>query len=155
MPTAALRGRRVKPDWTWVAIGVAVGIHALLVITVHTIGIGEVDGFGQSRTVEAQATEVGLKSGCVGDAMFASSARAAMCFAPWQTDVDACLNDAQMSMWLDQSSCFAQQEKNVAAVSMIDQKTVISICCMKTHPTHRTSPGRVTEYSLSRAAPTS
>jgi TonB family protein len=123
MSTAALRGRRVKPDWTWVAIGVAVGFHALLVVTVHTFGIGEVDGFGQSRKAEPQLAEVDLKSGCVGDAMFASSARAAMCFAPWQTDVDACLNDAQMSMWLDQSSCYARQEKNVSAVSMIDQKT--------------------------------
>ncbi|MEO8841866.1 MAG: hypothetical protein ABI591_31440 [Kofleriaceae bacterium] len=123
MSTAALRGRRVKPDWTWAAIGVAVAIHALLVVTVHTIGIGEVDGFGQSRQAAALADEVDLKSGCVGDAMFASSARAAMCFAPWQTDVDACLYDAQMSMWLDQSSCYAQKEHDVAAVSMIDQKT--------------------------------
>jgi hypothetical protein len=136
MPIAVLRGRRVKPDWTWVSIGVAVGVHALLVLTVHTIGVGEVNGFGQTRAAAAVDAQVAieLKSGCVGDAMIASAARGAMCFAPWRDDTDACLSDAQMSMWLDQSSCFAQREKNVAEFSMIDRKTADRVASIDPEP---------------------
>ena len=74
MPIAALRGRRVKPDWTWVAIGVALGVHALLVVNRphdrHRRGRRlRSDAQRPQATQRPRST---LKSGCVGDAMFAS-----------------------------------------------------------------------------------
>ncbi len=122
MPIAVLRGRRVKPDWTWVGVGIALALHAVLLATVHAVTVGEVDGFGQTPAMLSRAEPLpALKTGCVSDAVLASAARATMCMAPWQANLEACAGDAQMSMWLDMSSCFAQREKNVAEVSMLDR----------------------------------
>jgi TonB family protein len=123
MPIAALRGRRVKPDWTWTAIGIALAVHALVFVIVGAVG--EIDEDTDGGTV-ATATELAkttpLKTGCMGDAVLATAGRATMCMAPWRADNEDCLGDAQMSMWLDMSSCFAQKEKNVAEFSMLDRK---------------------------------
>ncbi|MEO8551341.1 MAG: hypothetical protein ABI678_15265 [Kofleriaceae bacterium] len=129
MPIAAPRGRRVKPDWTWLGIGIAVVLHATIALTLGGISVTEVGGFGQhAKPALADAQPLPpIKSGCIGDAAFASAARGALCFAPWRADNEACLGDSQMSFWLDTSSCFAQQEKNVAEFSMLDQKQVAAV----------------------------
>src|SRR5690349_9545267 len=112
-------GRRTAPANTWAAIAIALVVHGTVLGTVHAVGVRAVDGFG----AVAKAIEVpDLKSGCVGDVALASSARFTMCFAPWQNDVDTCLHDAQMAVWMDLSSCDAQNEKNLAQVSMLDPK---------------------------------
>jgi TonB family protein len=130
MPTAVVRRRRVKPDWTWVAIGVAFGIHALVAVTVFVTEANHEPHL--TRAVAAQEPE--LATGCFSDAALASAARATMCLAPWHDDTDACLADAQMSMWLDQSSCYAQKETKIAEFAMLDHKTAAAVKSIDPEP---------------------
>jgi protein TonB len=125
MPIARFRGRRVRPDWTWVAIIAALVIHLGIALLVSAAAInGDLGSFGQSRATETTtAAVVPLKTGCISDGAFAGVGRGAMCFAPWIADVDDCLGDVQMSFWLDTSSCYAQKEKNVAEISMLDKQS--------------------------------
>ncbi|MEO6773169.1 MAG: energy transducer TonB [Kofleriaceae bacterium] len=125
MPIAAFRGRRVRPDWTWLAVIAAILIHVALALLVNAAALrGDLGGFGQSRSAAGQdAAIVPLQTGCISDGGFAAIGRGALCFAPWIGDTDDCLGDAQMSFWLDTSSCFAQKEKNVAEVSMLDKRS--------------------------------
>jgi protein TonB len=126
MPIARFSGRRVKPDWTWIAILAALLIHVGIALLVNAAAVnGDLGGFGQSRstTTAAMVPLVPLKTGCISDGAFAAVGRGAMCFAPWIGDTDDCLGEAQMSFWLDTSSCYAQKEKNVAEISMLDKKS--------------------------------
>lgn len=129
MQTAVYRGR-VKPEWTWVAIGIAFGIHILIGVTVYVAEANHVPRVVESAAIEAPE----LKTGCISDAALASVARAALCLAPWHADTDDCLADAQMSMWLDQSSCFAQKETKVAEFAMIDKKTADAVKSIDPEP---------------------
>ncbi len=130
MQTAVARRRRVKPDWTWVAIGIAFGIHALIAVTVYVTDATHAPHLAKA----AAAEEPELTTGCVSDAALASIARGALCLAPWHADTDDCLADAQMSMWLDQSGCYAQRETHVAELAMIDQKTAAAIKSIDPEP---------------------
>ncbi|CAN5642808.1 hypothetical protein BH11MYX1_BH11MYX1_40910 [soil metagenome] len=130
MQTAVARRRRVKPDWTWVAIAAAFGLHALIAVTVYVTEANHVPHAVTSAFVE----EPELQTGCVSDAALASVARATMCLAPWHDDTDACLADAQMSMWLDQSSCYAQKETKIAEFAMIDKKTAEAVKSIDPEP---------------------
>ena len=126
MPIARFRGRRVRPDWTWIAIIAALLIHVGIALLVNAAAInGDLGSFGQSRAgaTVAVAPLVPLKTGCISDGAFAAGGRGSMCFAPWVADTDDCLGEAQMSFWLDTSSCYAQKEKNVAEVSMLDKQS--------------------------------
>ena len=116
----------MRPDWTWIAVIAALLIHVGIALLVNAAAInGDLGGFGQSRstTTAAMVPPVPLKTGCISDGAFAAAGRGAMCFAPWIADTDDCLGDAQMSFWLDTSSCYAQKEKNVAEISMLDKKS--------------------------------
>ncbi|MFT3692015.1 MAG: TonB family protein [Kofleriaceae bacterium] len=97
----------------------------MLITSVHTLSIGEVDGYGQTpaASLANAEPEIELKTGCMSDAYLAGAARDAMCFAPWNDNVDDCLHEAQINTIIDQSSCIAQHEKNVAEISMLDQKS--------------------------------
>ena len=108
------RNRRVA---TWVAIASALSIHAVFVVTVRAVGTPLLG----SRSVRDRVAS-GLKSGCVSDAVLAASARYAMCFLPWQSQVDGCLSEAQMSVWLDLSSCQGARGPEAEQVVMLDPK---------------------------------
>src|SRR5262249_53918941 len=94
--------RWARPENTWVAVVAALLVHASILGTVHAVGVKAVEGFGQTKHAD---DEPDLKTGCVGDAMLASTARYSMCLAPWQDDPDACLGEARTNMWIDLSSC--------------------------------------------------
>jgi hypothetical protein len=83
-------------------------------------------GFGNmaaQRAAAAQIASEDLKVTCVGDAVLGSSARYALCFAPWRNDTDACLDSAGLDMWMDLSSCIAQRNPDaVAAISMLEPR---------------------------------
>jgi TonB family protein len=134
MRTAARRrDRRATPATGWVAVVVSVLVHGaiLLLLLVHAIMFSEVEGFG-ATTKAADADE--LKSGCVGDAMLASSARYAMCFAPWHDDLDACISESQNDMWIDLSSCQARDDKGLSQISMIEPKQAAAIKAIDPEP---------------------
>jgi TonB family protein len=54
--------------------------------------------------------------------MLATSGRTALCFAPWVADVEDCLSVAQMSLWMDLSSCEARNDPRTA-ITMLEPKT--------------------------------
>jgi hypothetical protein len=119
MRTTARRDRRAPPGSGWIAIAAALAVHGAVLGTVHAIGVAPVGGGGAAaNTVEADA-DVDLKTGCVGDALLAASARYTMCFAPWRADTDDCLNESYNDMWIDMSSCQRPSDKNLASVAMV------------------------------------
>jgi len=123
MPTAR-RTRRVPDSTIWSAALVALIVHVGILGTVHAFGVSLVgDGLTRGGAPRLVAEEdVDLKPTCTGDAVFAMSGRTAMCFAPWISDVDQCLSDAQMYMWMELSSCEARNDPGTA-IAMVEQKT--------------------------------
>jgi TonB family protein len=120
------RVRRVRESRIWVAVIAAVAAHGTILGSVHALGLSLVgDGFSARSAASARLADADaeLKPGCAGDVMLATSGRTAMCFAPWVGDVDGCLADAQMSLWMDLSSCQARNDHSTA-ISMIEARAV-------------------------------
>lgn len=89
----------------WVATFTAVLVHGTVLSTVEALDLAVI-GQGMSTRDATQAlVPPALKSSCMGDALLASTARMSLCFAPWRSDVDGCLADAEMAMYMDMSSC--------------------------------------------------
>src|SRR5258706_3363668 len=123
MPNAVHK-RWGRSENTWAGIVAAIAVHATILGTVHAVGVKQVDGFG---ALKQAVDEPELKSGCVGDAMLAATARYSLCLAPWQSDADACLGEARVNMWIDLSSCDARDERGIAQVAMVGQKATDQI----------------------------
>ncbi|TMQ08029.1 MAG: TonB C-terminal domain-containing protein [Deltaproteobacteria bacterium] len=111
---------------TWVAVAIALVVHGAILGTVHAFGLSIITeglvGRGPAKP-SADADDAELKATCFNDAVFAISGRAAMCLAPWVHDVDQCLSDAQMSLWLDLSSCQGRADPGTA-IAMVEAKAV-------------------------------
>lgn len=104
----------------------AFALHGVLLGTVHAfdisiVGKGFVPGAVKPRP---QTPAPDLATGCAADAFLAASARISMCYAPWESDVDDCVNIANTTMWLDLSGCDARHEKGIAEVAMLDKRQV-------------------------------
>src|ERR1041384_3769980 len=123
MPTVR-RTRRVSESMFWAAVVAALVVHGTILGTVHALGLSMLsEGMGGSLASKgARLEEPHLKTTCAGDVALATSGRAALCFAPWVDDVDQCLADAQMSLWMDLSSCQARNDPSTA-IAMIEAKT--------------------------------
>lgn len=115
----ANRHRRAKPVATWAGASIALAVHAALIATVH---VGTAAAFG-NRPRPA----TGIETGCVTDVALASGARIALCFAPWHSDLAACLDDAQMRGWVELASCQPQRDGDIAQVSVVDTDQLRSI----------------------------
>ena len=121
MPSAARRGRRVTHAVTWTAIAVALVVHGAVLGTVKELDLSFASGFGH-HDVKVAAADVDLKTNCLEDAMLATSARITLCYAPWQDDVDRCVEDAQTNAIIDLSSCQARNDKAIAEVAMLEPR---------------------------------
>ncbi len=123
------RTRRAGESRIWAAAVAALVVHGTILGSVHALGfslVGEGLSPWSSKSSSnssrlSDASDAELKATCAGDAMLATSGRTAMCFAPWIRDVDACLGDAQMSLWMDLSSCQARNDPSTA-ITMVEQK---------------------------------
>ncbi len=106
----------------WPAIVATIVVH--IVVLRYAEGLNLV-GFGSvaaQRAADAAAGE-DLKVSCVGDAVLGSSARYALCFAPWRNDTDACLDSASLDMWMDLSACVAQRSPDaIASIAMLEPR---------------------------------
>jgi protein TonB len=103
----------------WITVLAALLVHGTVLGTVEALDLRVV---GQGMSVREHDPEAiaALKSNCMGDALLASSARVTMCFAPWRADVDQCLSDAEMTMYMDLSGCVnTESPVEVAAISMM------------------------------------
>jgi TonB family protein len=124
MPTR--RTRRVRESTIWAAAAAAVIVHGTILGSVHALGLAMVrEGMNPRSSPTSRGDELAdaeLTPTCAGDVMLATSGRAAMCLAPWVNNVDECLDDAQMSLWIELSSCQARNDPGTA-ISMIEQRT--------------------------------
>jgi TonB family protein len=100
-------------------------VHGTILGTVEALGLSRVGQalHATSPAKPAADDDVELKASCLGDVVFATSGRTALCFAPWVDDVDQCLADAQMWLWMDLSSCQARNDPRTA-IAMVEQRTV-------------------------------
>ena len=118
------RPHRLRESRIWAAVIAAVIVHGTILGSVHALGISLVhESFGPRSSASPKDGDLDaeLKPSCTGDALFATSGRTALCFAPWVADVDQCLADAQMYMWMDMSSCQARNDRSTA-ISMIESR---------------------------------
>lgn len=108
----------------WVAVLAALAVHGVVLGTVSAFGITTI-GEGMRGRVRARAAveEAELKESCFNNAVFATSGRTALCFAPWIGDVDQCLADAQMALWMDLSGCQVIKDPTTA-ITMIEPKAI-------------------------------
>jgi protein TonB len=116
MPTAR---RHSRGNQTLVAAAIAaLLVHGTVLSSVEAFGLsfGGSAGFAAKGPAVADDDQPELKTSCSGDVLLATSARAAMCLAPWRGgDVSECENDAQMSLWMDLSSCQAHDDAIAAS----------------------------------------
>src|SRR5690348_15842002 len=123
MPNASSTRQRARKPMLWVGALAAVLIHAALFATSQLFGLTFITaGMTAANAAKAPTTdEVELKSSCFDNVVFSTSGRAALCLAPWVTSVDACLADAQMSLWIDLSSCQARNDPGTP-ITMLEPK---------------------------------
>ena len=124
-PLTARRPNRVHGSLIW---GMAIALHAMVFATV---GLATDSVTREARALaatapEPEAEEVALETTCTSDARLAAVGRGALCLAPWATDVEACLEQVELVMRLELSSCQAQPEQ-VAAVAMVPQAQIEKI----------------------------
>ena len=109
-------------------------MHLLVLGTVEALDLIVV-GQGMSTREGNPVAETELKSGCVGDGVLAGAARVTMCFAPWRADTDQCLDQAQMEMFMDLSSCVVQHDPSaVASIAMMDPKAADKVTPIDPEP---------------------
>jgi TonB family protein len=115
------RNRRNGRSTLWAAAVAALVVHIAVLGTVHAVGITWVQPRHSKGPARPAVDDIDLMASCTGDVVLATSGRTALCFAPWVAKVDDCLADAQMSMWMDLSSCEARNDPQTA-ISMLEPK---------------------------------
>ncbi len=117
----AIRARRVNTSTVWAAAVAALVVHATLLGSVQAFGLSIVGHHDAASEAVARppAEEPELKTTCAGDVVLATGARAALCLAPWNADLEGCGNDTMMSLWMDLSSCQAGESIATAPVSLM------------------------------------
>jgi TonB family protein len=97
-------------------------VHGLVLGSIDVLGLSLVgEGFAATRNGPSSAAdEVELETGCRSDAVLAGLARGSLCLAPWESDVDRCLQGANVDMYMDLSSCTTFS--GVEAISMLERK---------------------------------
>src|ERR1043165_5043094 len=91
------RKRRDTTPVLWAALAVALATHIAALASIQIFGI--ISNFGQLATDNSAAAaktadaDIELQTGCTGDVLLATAARAVMCAAPWNTDPGGCVED--------------------------------------------------------------
>lgn len=122
MPTAR-RNRRVPEGTLWKCLAAMVFLHALLMYAYWKFDWRLFDE-PEDTTLALVDNDVELHTSCSGDVLLATAGRAAMCLAPWRSDSDACIDETEMHMWMDLSSCRQSPNDAIAAVAMVEQRAI-------------------------------
>ena len=120
MHAAARRNRtRIPASTIWLAaVGAAVAIHGTVLLAGSELGFSLIkEGYAATSPVKPEVEQVDLETSCSGDVLLATTARAAMCLAPWRKDLPECAEDLQMMMWMDLSAC-GEKAQTLPAVAM-------------------------------------
>jgi TonB family protein len=102
----------------------ALAVHGVIFGVVNVLGLSILGGTSPHAAAirpPPPPEDVELLASCFDNAVFATSGRTAMCLAPWVGNVDDCLGDAQMSLWIDLSSCQARNDPGTA-VTMLEPR---------------------------------
>jgi TonB family protein len=121
MPIALRTRRRVREPRTWPSVVAALAVHGAIFAAVNVLGLSIIGGGAHTAAATRPvppAEDVELQASCFDNVLFATSGRTAMCLAPWVGSVDDCLSDAQMSLWIDLSSCQARNDPGTAVTMM-------------------------------------
>ncbi|HET9624536.1 MAG TPA: TonB family protein [Kofleriaceae bacterium] len=116
------RNRRTGRSTLWAAALAAALVHIAVLGSVHALGLSLVSPRAHAAIKKKVVDDVDLMASCAGDVVLATSGRSALCFAPWVASVDDCLADAQMSLWMDLSSCEARNDPKTA-IAMVEART--------------------------------
>jgi TonB family protein len=105
----------------WAALA-ALAVHALAVLAVSLVsalGGGPAHARLTSAAAPPGAPPVDLQTTCRGDALLATTARAALCLGPWAgSELERCLGELEVMMRIDLSACEARTEP-IAAVAVL------------------------------------
>ena len=113
---------------TWgLILAVTLGFHGSALAMMYVWSVIPEGGLGATQPKRPELAQAELAPTCTGDAMLTVSARTAMCLAPWHDDADDCFYDAQMSLWMDLSSCQARNEPSATTVGLVEQKQLNKI----------------------------
>jgi TonB family protein len=125
MPTALRTRRRVREPRTWPALVAALAVHGAIFGAVNVLGLSIIGTGPPAAATRAQPPpeDAELDASCFDNVVFATSGRTAMCLAPWVGNVDDCLSDAQMSLWIDLSGCQARNDPGTA-VTMVEPRAI-------------------------------
>ena len=124
MRDACSTRRRVRKPRTWVAVAAAFAVHGAVLAASNALDLSIFNNGVRTASAKAMPPppdDPELKASCFGNAVFTISGRSAMCLAPWVNNVDECLHDAQMYLWIDLSSCQARTDPGTA-ISMVEPK---------------------------------
>jgi TonB family protein len=135
MPIAARRGTHT-PATIWAAAAAALVVHAAVLGSVHAFDINVIGkGFEHTHAGAKADAEKDLATNCVADALFASSARYTMCFAPWRDDIDGCFDAADLDMRIDLSQCEIRRNPDaVASIAMLEPKSMDKVTPIDPEP---------------------
>ena len=98
-------------------------VHAFFFGTVHAFDIKFITT-PSSNADALDEDDVDLHTTCAGDVLLATTARAALCLAPWRDgDVESCTEEIEMNMWIDLSGCRNTGDA-IAAVAMVSPREV-------------------------------
>lgn len=122
MPTQKRRQHRVSGATLWATLGAALLVHGTVLGSVQAFGLAVV-GDGFTAKAKPRVEDIALQTTCSGDVLLATSARAAMCLAPWRDDVEGCGGDVMMTLWMDLSSCQGAGDENLIAAAPISLLT--------------------------------
>ncbi|HEX3476976.1 MAG TPA: TonB family protein [Kofleriaceae bacterium] len=126
MPSALRTRRRVREPRTWPSLVAALTVHGAIFGAVNVLGLSIIGSGNHSAAATRELPpeeDVDLKASCSDNVIFAASGRMALCLAPWVGSVDDCLNDAQLSLWIDRSSCQARNDPGTA-VTLVEPKAL-------------------------------
>lgn len=119
--TRAPGNRRIGPGFIWIAILSALVLHGAIFGTAEALDLSFLGGGSpivSTPTILAAELETAeLTPSCAGESYLASAGRMTLCFAPWVTDREQCVYDANMQMYMDLSSCSAQNDAPAIAVT--------------------------------------
>jgi len=126
--TGARTGRAAKRYAVPLAIAIALGVHAvaLAVLAGTDLSILGTPMWTVPHAPKEEAPPPELASSCQFDVLLASSARAAMCLAPWHGDVDDCFADVPNNYYIDLSGCLGRDAKDtpLAEVAMVEKRSM-------------------------------
>ncbi|MEJ7597401.1 MAG: TonB family protein [Kofleriaceae bacterium] len=120
------RHKRVSQATKWFAVAGTLVVHLVVMAVWELRYLGWIgDGVAVVAASEPQSEideDIELQTSCTGDVLLATTARAAMCLAPWRANAAECADELEVNMYMDLSGCRTKPDENYAQVAMVTPK---------------------------------